>query len=235
MNKPVIVAGSVLGGCLLVAGAWLWLPGRSTATSAPGAGPVAQASGTTQQGNDEATLLRQRSKGDPNAPITVLEASDFQCPYCRQFWEETLPVLEREYIQTGKVRFIFLNLPLPQIHPNAAAAHEFAMCAAMQDQFWPVHDLLYRHQHGWATLEQPGGFFLALADSAKLSRDDLGACFESGQLRGLIMSEAQMAFQAGIRSTPSFVIEGGLLAGAAPMSDWRPILDSIYKAKTGKR
>lgn len=235
MDKPVIVAGSVLAGCLLIAGAWLWLPGRTDATTSASAGEeVAQATGgAARQGNEETSLLRQRSKGDPNAPITVLEASDFQCPYCRQFWEETLPVLEREYIQTGKIRFIFLNLPLLQIHPNAAAAHEFAMCAAVQDKFWPVHDLLYRHQRGWATLDEPGRFFLELADSAKLDLEGLGECFDSGQLRGLIMSEAQMAFQAGIRSTPSFVVEGGLLAGAAPITDWRPILDSIYKAKTG--
>ena len=105
-----------------------------------------------QSRNAEALLARQtdlieaRSKGDPDAPLTVLAASDFQCPYCRDFAERTLPYLETEYINTGKIRLVFLNLPLPQLHPNATAAHEFAMCAADQDRFWPVHDLLFKYQ-----------------------------------------------------------------------------------------
>jgi protein-disulfide isomerase len=178
-------------------------------------------------------LLDARSKGAPSAPITIYEASDFQCPYCRVFWETTLPELEGEYIRTGKARFVFLNLPLTQIHANAAAAHEFAMCAAQQNGFWPVHDLLYRHQARWADLEDPARFFIELADSAKLARDSLLECFSSGSVRWLVQAEAEMNFRSGVRSTPSFIIEGALLRGAAPMDDWRSILDSIYAEKTG--
>lgn len=180
-------------------------------------------------------LLRERSKGRPDAPITILEASDFQCPWCRRFWEVTLPVLEREYIDEGKARFVFLNFPIPSLHPNAAAAHELAMCAALQDRFWPTHDLLYAHQDRWASLEDPSAYFMQLADSARLGRDSLEACFASGEVRSLIQAEAQMAHQAGIQSTPSFVIEGALLGGAQPIEVWRPILDSIYAEKTGGR
>ena len=113
--------------------------------------------------------LDARSKGDPDAPITVYEVSDFQCPYCRQFWEETLPKIDREYIRTGKLRLTFINFPLAQLHPNAPAAHEFAMCAAQQNRFWPVHDLLYSHQATWAKLDDPANYFMALADSAALA------------------------------------------------------------------
>lgn len=183
---------------------------------------------------NDAAFLGARTRGDPEAPITVFEASDFQCPFCRDFWAETLPILEKEYIQTGKVQFIFVNFPLTQIHPNAAAAHEFAMCAAAQRRFWEVHDLLYRYQAQWVELEQPASFFFTLADSAGLSRATLQGCFDSGAVRQLILQEAQAAWQAGIRSTPSFVIEGGLLAGARPIDVWRPILDSLFVVKTGK-
>jgi protein-disulfide isomerase len=170
--------------------------------------------------------------GDAEAPITIFEASDFQCPYCRDFWSETLPIIERDYIRTGKVRLIFLNFPITQIHPNAAAAHELAMCAAVQDRFWPVHDLLYRYQAQWEGLGQPTSYFMALADSAGLHREELDTCLETGSVRRLILEEAQAAWQAGIRSTPSFVIEGGLLTGAQPIAVWRPILDSLVAAKT---
>ncbi len=189
-------------------------------------------SGSPQTVTEQDLLLDARTKGSKSAPITIYEASDFQCPYCRQFWEQTLPELERDYIRTGKVRFIFLNLPLTQIHGNAAAAHELAMCAARQDQFWPVHDLLYRHQARWAQMEDPSFYFIALGDSAQLSRDRLRECFDSGSVRWLIEAEAQMNWRSGITSTPSFIIEGALLGGAAPMDIWRPILDSIYTEKT---
>lgn len=180
-------------------------------------------------------FLRQRTKGQDDAAITILEASDFQCPWCRHFWEQTLPGIEREYIATGKVRFIFLNFPIPSSHPNAPAAHEFAMCAAVQDRFWPMHDLLYQHQQRWAGMSDPVPYFYVLADSARLDRDSLDRCFQAGEMRKLIQTEAQMAYRAGITSTPSFVIEGALLGGAAAIDVWRPILDSIYADKTGNR
>jgi protein-disulfide isomerase len=176
-------------------------------------------------------MLDARTKGSPTAPITIYEASDFQCPYCRIFFEQTLPLLEQEYIATGKARLVFLNLPLTQIHPNAAAAHEFAMCAAAQNQFWPAHDLLFQTQARWAALNDPGPFLVGLGDSLRVSREQLTRCLESGSVRDIILAEAQMSLRAGIQSTPSFVIEQGILAGAQPIEVWRPILDSLIAVK----
>jgi protein-disulfide isomerase len=220
-----------VGALLLAVGAVVTAPagrsGKGTAGPPPHGAPAAQ-------GPQDVPLLAARTKGSLDAPITIVEASDFQCPFCRVFWEETLPGLEREYLRTGKAKLIFINLPLPQIHPNATPAHEFAMCAAMQDRFWPVHDLLYRHQATWARLSQPAPYFRQLADSAGLDRAKLEQCFNTGAVRRLIQQEVQMNVRAGIRSTPTFVIERGLLEGAVPLEDWRPILDSIFAAKTGR-
>jgi len=179
------------------------------------------------------TYLAARTKGSPNAPITVLEASDFQCPYCRVFWEETLPLLQKEYIDTGKMKLVFLNLPLTSIHPNAAAAAQFALCAAAQNRFWPVHDLLYQYQDQWAPLADPSAYFSGLAETAELDRGKLQECLQDPSIRDAIQLEAERNFQAGIRSTPSFVINGLLLEGAQPIGVWRPVLDSMYTAKTG--
>lgn len=177
-------------------------------------------------------LLPQRTKGDPKAPITIYEISDFQCPYCRQFWEQTLPLLEKEYLATGKARLIFVNFPIAQSHPNAPAAHQFAMCAAQQNRFWPIHDLLYKHQSYWAKLADPSSFFSTLADSAQLSKERLQECLTAGQVRMLVQAEYEVAWRGGVTSTPSFLVQGALLVGAAPIEQWRPILDSIYAERT---
>ncbi|MGQ0702084.1 MAG: DsbA family protein [Gemmatimonadales bacterium] len=177
--------------------------------------------------------LASRTKGSANAPVTVYEMSDFQCPYCRQHAHEAFPMIEREYIATGKVRWIFINFPLP-IHKNAPPAAEFAMCAAKQSSFWPAHDLLFRYQNQWASLESPSRYFLGLADSLRLSRERLQTCLQNGESRKEIEDDAAGAMKAGANSTPTFYVEGGMLAGAWPPTIWRPILDSVYRAKTGK-
>jgi protein-disulfide isomerase len=178
------------------------------------------------------SALAARTKGSPDAPVTVLEIADFQCPACRIFWEQTMPHLEKEYVDSGKVRFVFLNLPLVQIHHNAAAAAQFAMCAARQNHFWPIHDALFEHQSAWAPLPDPSAYFFSLAAAAGLQTGALRTCVADTALKTAIAAEAEGLARAGVRSTPSFVIEGGLLAGAAPIESWRPILDSIYSAKT---
>lgn len=179
--------------------------------------------------------LASRSKGAPTAPVTVYEMSDFQCPYCRKHALEVFPTIEREYLQTGKVRWVFINLPLVSIHANALPAAELAMCAARLGKFWPVHDLLFQHQETWAPLKEPGPFLLSLADSVKLPRAPLVKCLESEAARAEIQAEAQGSERAGAASTPTFYIEGGLLTGARPTELWREVLDSIYREKAPKK
>lgn len=178
--------------------------------------------------------LASRAKGAATAPVTVFEMSDFQCPFCRQFATEIFPTLEAEYVRGGRVRWVFVNFPLTSIHPNAAPAAELAMCAARADRFWPVHDLLFRHQAAWAPLENPAPFFLSLADSAGVPRAAIATCLERGEARPEVEQDAQGALRTGARSTPSFYIEGGLLRGAQPVEVFRQILDSIIKVRSGK-
>jgi protein-disulfide isomerase len=178
--------------------------------------------------------LASRTLGSSTAPITVYEMSDFQCPYCRRFSLETFPALEREYVATGKVRWVFVNFPLTSLHSNAVPAAETALCAAKQSAFWPVHDLLFKHQETWAPLKEPAAFFLSLADSAKISKPALLECVRSPATRAEVRAEAEGAERSGASSTPTFYIEGGLLAGAHPLPVFRQVLDSIYREKGSK-
>lgn len=179
--------------------------------------------------------LAPRSKGSPKAPITVYEMSDFQCPFCKRHADRYFPTLEKEYIATGKVRWVFINLPLVSLHPNAVAAAEFAMCAARQGKFWPAHDLLYRQQPAWAKLQNPAPYLLGLIDSLKLPAGPMTTCLDKAETRAQVRDDSEGAVKAGASSTPTFYIEGGLLAGAFPPEVWRPILDSIYRIKTQKK
>lgn len=172
-----------------------------------------------------------RTKGSASAPVTVYEMSDFQCPYCARFALDIFPTLEAEYIQTGKIRWIFVNFPLP-MHPNATPAAEVAMCAAKQGKFWPVHDLLFRNQKTWAPLTAPAEYFLTFADSASLNRTAFQECLSADATLAEVKSDAEAAVRSGAKSTPSFYIEGGIMAGAQPLTVFRPILDSVYAEKT---
>ncbi len=193
--------------------------------------PVANAAPATHAQLDP--LIGQRTKGSPKALITVYEMSDFQCPFCKRQALETLPAIEKEYIATGKVRWIFMNFPLTQIHANAAAASEFAMCAAAIDKFWPIHDLLFTYQEKWAPLKDPAPFLITLADSAGIPRSDLTSCLQNHDTRGRIEAEAEGAAKSGVQSTPTVYIEGaGLLRGAAPVAVFRAVLDSLVKERS---
>ena len=179
--------------------------------------------------------LASRSKGSPAAPVTVYEMSDFQCPYCKRFAQETFPELERRYIKPGKVRWVYINFPLTHLHPHAVPAGELALCAAKQNGFWPIHDLLFQYQESWAPLKEAGPFFVSLADSAGLSKTALVTCLQDPETRKSVQAEAEGAQRAGASSTPSFYIEGGLMEGALPLEIFQKVLDSVYAAKTGGR
>lgn len=198
------------------------------------AGLVAVAAPARAQGT--LTLpLEARTKGVATAPITVYEMADFQCPYCRNFAAETFGTIEAEYIKTGKVRWIFINLPTPSLHANAVAAAEFAVCAALEGKFWPTHDMLYGSQDQWEQLKNPAPFFQSRMASLGLKPDEMNSCLQSGRGSAMVKDDVAGAQRSGVQATPSFYIEGGIMEGAQPIPVFRHILDSIYKVQTTKK
>lgn len=189
--------------------------------------PAAAGLARAQQSDD---LRAARTKGSATAPVTMYIMSDFECPWCGDFARNTFPIIEREYVATGKMKIVFVNMPLA-MHQNAEPAAEVAMCAARQNRFWQMHDLLFRHQSQWSNLSEPGPYFLSLGDSAGADRAQLTACLQTAATRPLVKADYDGSIRTGAHSTPSFYIEGGLMSGAKPMDVFRPILDSIIKAK----
>jgi protein-disulfide isomerase len=177
-------------------------------------------------------MVAARTKGSPTAPVTVYEMSDFQCPGRRAGDRGAAAAGGRNCHRQGALDLRYL--PFTDLHPNAGAAAEFAMCAVKANQFWPIHDLLFQYQAKWAPLKDPAPFLLTLADSAGVPRDSILACLHTQETRALIQSEANSAARSGVASTPTVYIEGaGLLKGAAPLETYRHILDSLWKVRTG--
>jgi protein-disulfide isomerase len=179
--------------------------------------------------------LGPRTKGRADAPIVIYEMSDFQCPFCKAFALETMPGLEKEYIAAGKVRFVFINLPMSTIHQHAILAAQVALCAAREGKFWPVHDLFFKRQDQWSKQADPQAYLIALADSAGASHARIAPCVTSGATRPGVDADREAANRAGAMATPTFYIEGGLIDGAAPLDAFREVLDSIYRIKTAAK
>ena len=172
-----------------------------------------------------------RIQGNPTAPVWVIEVSDFQCPYCKQWHDETYKKLRDEYVNTGKVRLAYVNFPLAQ-HAHARPAAEAAMCAGAQGKFWEMHDALFTSQHNWENLPSSAAYFESLARSTGLDLPRWSQCIQSGKMRSWIQADHDRAEAAGAASTPSFMIGDQLLVGAQPIENLRGAIDSaLAKSK----
>ena len=123
---------------------------------------------TTGSPTDSISTLadKGRIRGAESAPIWLVEISDFQCPYCKRWHDEAFAILDREYVQTGKIRLAYLNFPIPSLHANARAASEAAMCASVQGKFWELHESLFTTQPAWSRQTNPMATFDSLAIAA---------------------------------------------------------------------
>jgi protein-disulfide isomerase len=149
-------------------------------------------------------------KGKPEAPVTVVEYADFQCPGCGFFATQIEPRLTADYIESGKARFVFQDYPLT-IHPNAIPAAEAARCAGDQGAFWPMHDMLFDNQAQWANQPQPLQQFGVYAEQLKLDGTAFQQCMASGKHHQFILKAQQAGDQLGLSGTPSFAVNGALL------------------------
>ncbi len=136
----------------------------------------------------------------------------------------------QEYVKTGKVRYVFRDLPLVQIHPHAFKAAEAANCAGEQGKFWEMHDALFGAQRRWAQLKDATGLFAELASGVGVDAARLRECLSSRVMRPLVQADRDRAVEAGVTSTPSFLIGGARIAGAYPFADFKRVIDSVLAA-----
>ena len=157
------------------------------------------------------------SLGSDDAPITIVEFSDFQCPFCKRFHDETYQDLLEAY--PGQIRFVYRNLPLTSIHPDAMSAAVASLCANEQNAYWEYHDKLF------SSTTLGTDTYLQYANELNLNADEFTACLDSGRFDEFIQQDMDFAFNLGVQSTPTFFINGLAIVGAQPLTSFQQIID----------
>ncbi len=172
-------------------------------------------------------------KGDPDAPVTIVEFSDFQCPFCSRFFIQTLPALQENYIDTGKVKLVYRDFPIDSIHPNARPVHIAAECADEQGKFWEYHDVLFENQAQWNRLSSSdlNSKLNQYATSMGLNSARFDSCLSSQSIANEVNADYLQAAQYGASGTPTFFIgneKNGFikLVGAQPFTAFQAVIDA---------
>ena len=170
--------------------------------------------------------------GNPDAPITLIEFSDFQCPFCARFHIQTLPTIMEEYIEKGTVKLVFRDFPIQSIHPNAVPASVAAECANEQGKFKQMHDILFEKQNEWSNLETVYAIelFNQYSEQINLEQEQFSSCLSTAKYVKEIQNDLNDGRTYGVTGTPGFFIgnqEIGFveLKGAQPFESFKKIID----------
>lgn len=217
-RRFVLIAG---GAAALAVGAAAWSgllsfgPGSTQAPDFSGA----QASDLSTLNN--APAIGDRVLGEADAPVTIIEYASATCPHCATFHKDTFPAIKKDYIETGKVRFIFREFPFDDL---ALAAFMLARCAP-EDKYFPLLDVLFEQQQTWAR-SNPKDELFKIAQLAGFSRESFEACLQNEEVaKGVIDIRNTAAESYGVNSTPTFFINGEELKGSQSLDEFRKVID----------
>ncbi len=165
--------------------------------------------------------------GNKDAKVTVVEFSDFQCPFCKSLFDDSLSQLKKDYIDTGKIAFYYRHFPLTAIHPNAQKAAEAAECANEQGSFWQYHDQLFTNQADWESLSSALAVdkFAEIATSIGLNGASLKSCVDSDKYAAKVEEDVNDGSAAGLSGTPTTFVNGYSIVGAVPYSQIKAKID----------
>ena len=192
-------------------------PAAQTANQAPG--PVIEAPVTEQPEFIRYDIPTEDSfaTGPADAPITIVEFSDYQCPFCRRWHDEVYEPLLAAY--PGKIRLVYRHFPLASIHPDATSAAEASMCAGEQDAFWQFHEKLFSSEAlGNST-------YIQYAQDLGLNMNNFESCITNRKYQQAVDDDLNFAVDLGIRSTPTFFINGLAVVGAQPLDVFKQVID----------
>ena len=217
---------SILAAALIIGGSLIYSAGLKGGGGAP---PVAQVAGNEAASNNNPGIDDDVILGDPNAPVTLIEWGDYQCPFCLKMFEETEVKLREDYVKTGKLKMVYRDFPLDQLHPFARRAAEAAECARDAEKYWAYHDLLFNRQE-----EIPSMDFVAVAEELRLDTAQFKQCFDSRKYQDEVQKDYDDGIAAGVTGTPgNFIISGNFsrfLAGALPYQAFKAAIEEALQS-----
>jgi protein-disulfide isomerase len=177
------------------------------------------------------------TKGEDDAPVTLIEYSDYQCPFCARHYREVMPILQKDYIDTGKLRFIMRENPIPSLHRNAMNASIAALCAGEQDRYWDMHNMLFENQK-----ELDVANLKNFASTLGLDTAEFNSCLDDKETQKQIQQDLASSAKLGMRGTPGFYI--GLtdpkdpdkvnlsvfISGAQSINQFKASIDDLLKS-----
>lgn len=225
-RSKFILPGAIILAGVLISAAIIYSNGGFGKLSAGGTANVGQAPG----GQKEVSEDDDAFIGDKDAPVVMIEFSDFQCPFCRSFWRDTFPLIKSEYIDTGKVRFVYRDFPL-SFHPGAMSAAQAAECAEEQGKFWEMHDKIFSEQDklGSGTVQFNADDIKKWAREMGLDTREFNTCLDSQKYADEANNDLKDGQVVGVSGTPGFFINGRLVVGAQPFSAFQAIIEEEFK------
>ena len=170
--------------------------------------------------------------GDEDATVTLIEFTDFDCPFCVRHYEQVYPQIKKDYVETGKVKYELRNLPLVSLHPNADVAAEAANCAGKQNKFWEMHDLLFENQPSRGAVADPAAEMKKYAAQLGLNATQFASCLDNHETEAAVQADVAAGGSAGIDGTPGFWVVGPdgqtkQIVGAYPYETFKAAFDEM--------
>jgi len=162
------------------------------------------------------------TKGNPEAKVTIVEFSEYQCPFCARYVADAYQKMWQAYGED--IYYIWYDFPL-SFHQNAVPAAMAARCAGQQGQYWEMHDQLFTNQEAWSESLEPEAEFAAYAQQLGLNGGDFSACVEDKEIKSKIEADVKLGQQMGVSGTPAFFINGQRLVGAQPFEAFKAVID----------
>lgn len=228
--EPSHVIGlSILAGAILIS-ASIFYNTNSMVSKLGGTGGAVAAAGA-KQAPSAPVKVNERSDapvlGKKDAKVTIIEFSDFQCPYCKKFNDNTFAQIKKEYVDTGKAKIVFRHFPL-SFHVNAEIAGEAAECANRQGKFWDYHDLLFKNgQADGAGLDSAS--LKKYAEQVGLNTAKFNSCLDNGETAEIVKKDFADGQAAGTTGTPSFYVNGVQVVGALPFASFSASIENALK------
>lgn len=219
----IVIAGLLIALGIYVSNRGFSLPQKNEQGTPAG---IATTPELAPVGPIEVDVENEPTIGDDNAPVTIVEFTEYQCPFCKRYVDETFSQIKENYIDTGKVKYVIRDFPLP-FHGNAQKASEAANCADDQGKYWEYHEKLFAEQETWSEKgsDEAIAAFKDYAKNLGLETVEFGKCLDEDAYKDEIDQDLADGQNYGVSGTPSFFINGYLLVGAQPYEAFEQMIE----------